>query len=180
MHPQLRAASAQQLLDIGFEGYAVGGVSVGEPQELLYEMAAITPGLLPADKPRYLMGVGYPADIIHAVLHGFDMFDCVLPTRNARNGQVFTWAGELSIKQEIYKADDRPLDEACDCYTCQHYSRAYLRHLFKADEILAAVLLTTHNLHFYQTLMRKLRDAIAAGTITTVGPALLQQLKVKR
>lgn len=180
MYPHLRQESADKLVEIDFDGYAVGGVSVGEPQELLYEMAAITPGMLPEDKPRYLMGVGYPADIVHAVMHGFDMFDCVLPTRNARNGQTFTWEGELSIKQEAHKEDPRPLDEACDCYTCKHYSRAYLRHLFKADEIMASVLMTTHNIHFYQSLMRTLRDAIEAGTLQQVGPELLSKLKVVR
>lgn len=180
MHPHLRKESAERLVDIGFEGYAVGGVSVGEPQDLLYAMAALTPSLLPPDKPRYLMGVGYPADIIHGVMHGFDMFDCVLPTRNARNGQVFTWGGEVSIKQEAHKEDPRPLDEACGCYTCTQYSRAYLRHLFKADEILASVLLSTHNIYFYQDLMRKLRGMIEANTLQTQGPALLATLKVAR
>jgi len=161
MYPQLRRESLQGLSKIGFDGYAIGGLSVGEPKS---EMLAVLDALateMPADKPRYLMGVGTPEDIVEAVRRGIDMFDCVLPTRNARNGHLFTSEGVIRIRNSQYQNDIRALDPACDCYTCRHYSRAYLRHLDKTGEILGARLNTIHNLHYYQTLMRGLRGAIA-------------------
>ena len=161
MYPDLRRRSLDGLVEIGFDGYAIGGLSVGEPKE---DMLAVLDGLtsyMPADKPRYLMGVGTPEDIVDAVQRGVDMFDCVLPTRNARNGHLFTSEGVVRIRNSQYRDDTRPLDPACDCYTCRHYSRAYLRHLDKVGEILGARLNTIHNLHYYQTLMRGLRQAIS-------------------
>jgi queuine tRNA-ribosyltransferase len=163
MYPELRAESLTALLDIGFDGYAIGGLSVGEPKD---QRAAILGDLLPrmpADRPRYLMGVGTPEDLVEAVARGVDMFDCVLPTRNARNGHLFTHDGELRIRNSRYRTDPGPLDPACSCYTCRNYSRAYLHHLDRCNEILGARLHTIHNLHFYQSLMRRMREAIAAG-----------------
>jgi queuine tRNA-ribosyltransferase len=165
MYSPLRRASLDGLTAIGFDGYAIGGLSVGEPKE---EMLAVLDGLsphLPSDKPRYLMGVGTPEDIVEAVRRGIDMFDCVMPTRNARNGHLFTSEGVVRIRNSQYQDDTRPLDPACDCYTCQHYSRAYLRHLDKIGEILGARLNTIHNLYYYQSLMRSLREAIEHGTL---------------
>lgn len=161
MYPDLRRRSLDGLVETGFDGYAIGGLSVGEPKQ---EMLAVLDGLtshMPVDKPRYLMGVGTPEDIVEAVQRGIDMFDCVLPTRNARNGHLFTSEGVVRIRNSQYQEDTRPLDPECDCYTCQHYSRAYLRHLDKVGEILGARLNTIHNLHYYQMLMRGLRQAIA-------------------
>ncbi len=146
---------------LGFDGYALGGLSVGEPKELTYEMVAVTAAALPQDKPRYLMGVGTPEDLVEAVARGVDMFDCVLPTRNARNGMAFTSKGKVVIKNAAYGQDPRPLDEACSCYTCRNYSRAYLRHLFACREILAFRLLTLHNLYYYLSLMANIRQAVA-------------------
>ena len=161
MYTPLRRASLEGLTAIGFDGYAIGGLSVGEPKaEMLAVLDGLTPHM-PQDKPRYLMGVGTPEDIVEAVSRGIDMFDCVLPTRNARNGHLFTSEGVVRIRNSQYQDDTRPLDPACDCYTCRHYSRAYLRHLDKVGEILGARLNTIHNLHYYQTLMRGLREAIA-------------------
>jgi len=161
MYPQLRRESLAGLIDIGFDGYAIGGLSVGEPKsEMLAVLDALVPAM-PEDRPRYLMGVGTPEDIVEAVRRGIDMFDCVLPTRNARNGHLFTSEGVVRIRNSQYQNDTRPLDPVCDCYTCRHYSRAYLRHLDKTGEILGARLNTIHNLHYYQTLMRGLRAAIA-------------------
>ena len=158
----LRRASAEGLQAIGFDGYAVGGLAVGEPQAVMLEtLDAVTP-VLPADRPRYLMGVGKPADIVGAVARGIDMFDCVLPTRSGRTGQAFTWRGAVNLKNARHADDPRPLDEASDCPAARDYSRAYLHHLVKSDEILAAILLTWNNLHFYQELMRSLRQAIEA------------------
>ena len=165
-HPDLRRRSLQGLVEIGFDGYAVGGLSVGEPPtERLRVLDALAPDL-PADRPRYLMGVGKPQDIIEAVRRGIDMLDCVLPTRNARNGQLFTTFGTLNIRNAQYATDTTPIDPACACYTCQNYSRAYLRHLDRCNEILGSRLNTLHNLHYYQTLMRGIRDAIAARDFT--------------
>jgi len=161
MYAGLRAASAAGLQEIGFDGYAIGGLSVGEPEEEMLQVLAATLPHLPADQPRYLMGVGRPEDIVQAVLLGVDMFDCVLPTRNARNGYLFTRFGTLKIRNSQHEHDSAPIDEQCACYTCQNYSRAYLRHLDKCNEILASRLMTTHNLHYYQLLMQGLRDAIA-------------------
>jgi queuine tRNA-ribosyltransferase len=161
MYPELRQASVNGLLEIGFDGYAVGGLSVGEPQEKMSEiLAGITPQL-PEDKPRYLMGVGTPEDIVEAVCRGIDMFDCVMPTRNARNGHLFTTTGSVRIRNAINKNNSEPLDTACGCYTCQNYTRAYLYHLDKTNEILGARLNTIHNLHYYHSLMKDLRIAIS-------------------
>ena len=162
--PELRARSAEQTLAIGFEGYAIGGLSVGESPEDMYQAVAVTTPLLPAGQPRYLMGVGTPIDLVEAVARGVDMFDCVMPTRNARNGQLMTSEGPLNIKNARFAEDDQPVDPACACYTCRHFSRAYLRHLFLAGEILGSTLNTLHNLYFYLDTMRGIRDAIAFGT----------------
>ena len=164
MHENLRDESLADLNEIGFDGMAIGGLSVGEPKEDFARILAHTAPRLPADKPRYLMGVGTPEDIVYAVGQGIDMFDCVMPTRNARNGHLFTRFGDIRIKNAIHKIDTRPLDETCDCYCCRNFSRAYLHHLHRCNEILGARLNTIHNLHYYQILMRELRAAIAAGT----------------
>lgn len=174
LFPNLRAESTEKLLEIGFEGYAIGGLAVGEPSEQLHEAIPMAASLLPTDKPRYLMGVGYPSDLIKAVLAGVDMFDCVLPTRNARNGTIFTCEGVVKIKNAEHKQADTPLDPQCTCHTCKNYSRAYLHHLHKEDEILAHILLTHHNLHFYLNLMQTLRTAIETDTIHHVANHLLQ------
>ena len=161
--PDLREESARKTVAIGFEGYAIGGLSVGEPTEVMYEIVARTTLCLPVDRPRYLMGAGTPEDLVESVARGIDLFDCVLPTRNARNGQLFTSVGRLNIKNACYAEDDRPLDPACSCYTCRTCSRAYLRHLFQAREINASTLNTLHNLHFYLDTVRRIREAIAFG-----------------
>lgn len=160
MHADLRKKSARQLTEIGFDGYAIGGLSVGEPNEVMYAMLDETVPELPEDKPRYLMGVGTPEDILEAVDRGVDMFDCVLPTRNARHGHFFTSKGAVRIKNEMYREDFRPLDPDCTCHTCQNYTRAYLRHLFMAQEPLFLSLATMHNLAFYLDLMKEIREAI--------------------
>ena len=146
-----------------FDGYAIGGLSVGEPKEIMYEMINYTTHLLPHDKPRYLMGIGDLTDVLEAVSAGIDMFDCVMPTRNARNGTLFTSKGRISIKREEFKTDPSPLDPDCECYTCKNYSKAYLRHLFMNKEILSMRLNTLHNLHFYLEFFRKMREAIEKG-----------------
>src|SRR5258708_6900379 len=161
MVERLREESLAGLTSIGFEGYAIGGLSVGEPKRDKRRILAHTAARLPEDKPRYLMGVGTPEDIVEAVAAGIDMFDCVLPTRNARNGWLFTRYGDVKIRNARHRDDTRALDESCPCYTCGHFSRAYLHHLQKVNEILGARLNTVHNLHYYQTLMRELREAIA-------------------
>lgn len=161
MYPDLRLESIQGLTQIGFDGYAIGGLSVGEPKhEMLATLDALQPHL-PKDKPRYLMGVGTPEDLVEAVRRGIDMFDCVMPTRNARNGHLFTRHGVIKIRNQQYQMDTKPLDEQCRCYTCQHYSRAYLKHLDKCKEMLGARLNSIHNLHYYLELMQGLREAIA-------------------
>ncbi|BAI96179.1 queuine tRNA-ribosyltransferase [Sphingobium sp. TA15] len=159
----LRRISAERLIDIGFDGYAVGGLAVGEGQEAMFATLDFAPAMLPADKPRYLMGVGKPDDIVGAVERGIDMFDCVLPTRSGRNGQAFTWAGPLNIRNARFAEDMGPLDPRCACPVCATWSRAYLHHLVKAGEMLGAMLMTQHNIHFYQALMQEIRDSIAAG-----------------
>lgn len=165
MYPELRRTSLAGLAAIDFDGYAIGGLSVGEPkQDMLHMLDCLQPEL-PVDKPHYLMGVGTPEDIVDAVCRGIDMFDCVMPTRNARNGHLFTSEGVVRIRNSQYQDDTRPLDPNCDCYTCTHYSRAYLRHLDKAGEILGARLNTIHNLHYYQTVMSGLRHAIEQGSL---------------
>lgn len=159
----LRKVSADKLIDIGFDGYAVGGLAVGEGQEAMFATLDFAPDQLPQDKPRYLMGVGKPDDLVGAVERGIDMFDCVLPTRSGRNGQAFTWTGPLNLRNARHAEDTGPLDERCSCPTCGSYSRAYLHHLQKSGEILGAMLVTEHNLSFYQQLMQAMRDAIGAG-----------------
>ncbi len=159
----LRKQSAGELIEMDFDGYALGGLSVGEPKELMYEIINYTTPLLPQDKPRYLMGIGDLADVLEAVSAGIDMFDCVMPTRNARNGTLFTSEGRISIKREEFKTDPRPLDPNCECYTCSNYSRAYLRHLFANKEILSMRLNTIHNLYFYLNFFRRMRNAIKQG-----------------
>ena len=161
MFETLRTQSLQGLQEIGFDGYAVGGLSVGEPPEDRLRVLDRMADCLPQDKPHYLMGVGTPADIVEAVRRGIDMFDCVMPTRNARNGYLFVHQGVVKIKNQAHRLDTGPLDPECDCYTCRNYSRAYLRHLFRCNEILASRLNTLHNLYYYQTLMRAIREAIA-------------------
>ena len=159
----LREQSLEGLKEIGFDGYAVGGLSVGEPGEDRWRVLDFLSTRMPVEKPRYLMGVGTPEDILAAVARGIDMFDCVMPTRNARNGHLFTHQGVVRIRNAVYAEDSGPLDPLCDCYTCSNYSRAYLRHLSRCNEILGARLNTIHNLYYYQTLMRGIREAIAAG-----------------
>ncbi|MGI1691943.1 tRNA guanosine(34) transglycosylase Tgt [Thermoanaerobacter uzonensis] len=159
-YEDLRKECVQRLVDIDFPGYSIGGLSVGEPKNVMYDILDLTTEYLPEDKPRYLMGVGSPDDLIEGVIRGVDMFDCVLPTRIARNGTVFTSKGKLIVRDAPYAEDFSPLDEECDCYTCRNYSRAYIRHLFKANEILAARLATLHNLYFLIKLMKKIREAI--------------------
>jgi queuine tRNA-ribosyltransferase len=161
--PELRRRSAAEIVELDLPGYAIGGLSVGEPTEAMREMTDLAADLLPADKPRYLMGVGFPDDILASVASGVDMFDCVLPTRMARTGTVLTRDGRLVVKNKTYADDARPLDEECGCPTCARHSRAYIRHLFQAGEILGCTLATLHNLHFYQDLMADIRGAIAVG-----------------
>jgi queuine tRNA-ribosyltransferase len=163
VYPALRQESLSGLREIGFDGYAVGGLSVGEPPEDRWRILDFLSGRLPGERPRYLMGVGTPEDIVEAVARGMDMFDCVLPTRNARNGHLFTHRGAVRIRNAVHAEDIGPLDPDCDCYTCRNYSRAYLRHLSRCNEILGARLNTIHNLYYYQTLMRGMRQAIEAG-----------------
>ena len=160
VHRDLREKSAQTLVEMGFQGYAIGGLSVGEPKSAMLDVLAWTTPLLPENAPRYLMGVGTPEDILDAVMLGVDFFDCVLPTRNARNGALFTSSGKISIKQAQYAEDQRPVDESCACYTCRHYSRAYLRHLYLSKEILSSRLNTIHNLYYYSNLLIKMKEAI--------------------
>jgi queuine tRNA-ribosyltransferase len=170
----LRNESADETTAIGFEGYAIGGLSVGEPVEMMYAVTEQTASRLPVDRPRYLMGAGTPEDLVESVARGIDMFDCVMPTRNARNGQLFTSAGRINIKNARYAEDDRPLDPACGCYACQHHSRAYLRHLYLAGEMTAGALNTLHNLTFYLDTMRRIRDAIAFRTFDTFRQGFLR------
>jgi queuine tRNA-ribosyltransferase len=165
MFKQLRDQSLEGLLEIGFDGYALGGLSVGEPKDEMKAIVEHCGERLPADKPRYLMGVGTPQDIVHAVVQGIDMFDCVMPTRNARNAHLFTSQGLLRLRNRRYRDDTRPLDENCSCYTCSHFSRSYLHHLDKCKEMLGAQLNTIHNLHYYQELMAGLRGAIEQGRL---------------
>lgn len=163
MHEALRDESLAGLKEINFNGFAIGGLSVGEPKEDMMRILAHTAPQLPTDKPRYLMGVGTPEDLMDSVEQGIDMFDCVMPTRNARNGHLFTRYGDVKIKNARFKTDQAPLDPTCTCYTCQNFSRAYLHHLFRAGEILSSILNTIHNLHYYQTLMAEMRSAIENG-----------------
>jgi queuine tRNA-ribosyltransferase len=171
---ELRGASAQKLIEIGFDGYAVGGLAVGEGQEAMFACLDYAPDMLPYEKPRYLMGVGKPDDLVGAVERGIDMFDCVLPTRSGRNGQAFTWNGPLNIRNAKHAEDPAPIDDRCTCPVCagdgqghKGWSRAYLHHLVRSGEILGAMLMTQHNIHFYQQLMQAMRDAIVAGSFAT-------------
>ena len=176
LFPDLREQSARETVEIGFEAYAIGGLSVGEPPDVMYEMVARTTPWLPVDRPRYLMGTGTPQDLVESVARGIDLFDCVLPTRNARNGQLFTTEGKLNIRNACFAEDDRPPDPACGCYTCRTCSRAYLRHLAVANEITAATLNTLHNLNFYLDTMRRIRDAISLGRFEGFRVAFHQSL----
>ena len=172
MHANLRRESLDRLTDMGFDGYAIGGLSVGESKD---EMNAVLAGIaphMPQASPRYLMGVGTPEDLIYGVSQGIDMFDCVLPTRNARNGHLFTSAGVVRIRNAVHRSDPAPLDPECTCYTCERFSRAYLHHLDRAGEMLGGMLMTIHNLHFYHSLMAELRAAIEAGTLSRLVPTL--------
>ena len=171
----LRRQSLEQMTEIGFDGYALGGLSVGESKEEMYYVIDHVAHEMPAATPRYLMGVGEPEDLLAGIESGIDMFDCVMPTRNARNGNLFTSEGKVTIKQARYREDERPLDPNCNCNTCQHYSRAYLRHLYQCNEILAMRLNTLHNLHFYLQLMRDSRDAILGGNFSAFRQTRLQQ-----
>ena len=162
--PELREESAKALIDIGFDGYAIGGLAVGEGQEAMFGVLEYAPEYLPKDKPRYLMGVGKPDDIVGAVKRGVDMMDCVLPSRSGRNGQVFTRRGAINMKNARHADDPRPLDEHCTCPACSQYSRAYLHHVYRSHEMISGMLLTWHNLHYFQDIMQGMRDAIAAGT----------------
>ncbi len=175
--PELREQSARALVDLGFCGYAIGGLSVGEDPAVTHTIAAHTVRFLPAARPRYIMGVGTPAQLVRYVALGCDMFDCVMPTRNARNGSLFTRTGRLNIRRAEFASDPRPVEEGCGCYTCQHFSRAYLRHLAVAGEILSARLNTIHNLYFYQSLMRTMRAALAAGRFADFARPFLADLE---
>ena len=167
MFKELRDESLQRLMDIGFDGYALGGLSVGEPKEQMRNIVEYCGERMPAEKPRYLMGVGTPEDIVYAVSQGIDMFDCVMPTRNARNGHIFTSQGLLRLRNKRFRNDSRPLDVNCDCYTCKNFSRAYLHHLDKCKEMLGAQLNTIHNLSYYQSVMSGLRGAIEKGRLSS-------------
>jgi len=172
MYRDLREESAQRLVEMDFQGYAIGGLSVGEPKTLMRDVLEWTVPCLPENTPRYLMGVGTPEDILGAVMTGIDLFDCVLPTRNARNGTLFTSSGKISIKQAQYADDGRPIDERCACYTCRHYSRAYLRHLYLAREILSSRLNTIHNLFYYMNFIKSIQGAIREGRLFDVYTSL--------
>lgn len=178
IYPDQRHESALALVDIGFDGYAVGGLAVGEGQGVMFEVLEATVPLMPVERPRYLMGVGRPADLIGGVLRGIDMFDCVLPTRSGRTGQAFTRRGEINIRNARHAVDPRPLDEECGCPTCRGHSRAYLNHLVRSNEILGAMLMTLHNLYYYQDLMRGIRAAIEAGSFGSLTQRFAQDLEV--
>jgi queuine tRNA-ribosyltransferase len=174
VYPDLRLRCLERLREIGFDGYAIGGLSVGEPRTAMWEMVEAGMPAMDPDRPRYLMGVGTPEDLVEGVRRGVDLFDCVLPTRNARKGTVFTTTGRLVVKNAIYARDPRPLDPGCSCYTCRRYSRAYLRHLFQADEILGPELATLHSVHFYLDTMRRLREAIMEGSFASWARAFIE------
>jgi queuine tRNA-ribosyltransferase len=176
--PDLRQQSAKFLVDLDLPGYAIGGLSVGETKALMHSMLDITVPHLPADKPRYLMGVGAPEDLVEAAARGVDLFDCVLPTRLARNASLFTREGRINIRNAKFQRDRRAIDEGCECYTCSNFSRAYLRHLFQAGELLAYRLGSIHNVHFVLKLMRDMRNAIAAGTFGAFRRGFLESYSV--
>jgi len=177
VYPDLRQRSVESLTEIGFDGYALGGLSVGEPKEKMLESLAAAAPLLPSSRPRYLMGVGTPEDLVEGVYRGIDMFDCVMPTRSARNGLLFTNGQKVVIKNARYREDGSPIDSTCDCYTCRNYSRAYLRHLYVAGEILAMVLNTIHNLRYYLRLMERIRDAVRDGRYSDFRRRFLEEQK---
>jgi queuine tRNA-ribosyltransferase len=177
VYRDLRQQSLEDLLEIGFDGYALGGLGIGEPKAELQQTLEKADALIPRDKPRYLMGVGYVEDIFEAVERGIDVFDCVLPTRNARNGTLFTARGRIAIKNQKYARDFRPIDESCACYTCRHYSRAYLRHLYEREEISSAILNTIHNLWFYLDIFRKMRQSIASNSLRELKSHFFGQLE---
>lgn len=174
----LRRQSAEFIVSLDFPGYAIGGLSVGEPKELMHEMLEVTVPLLPADKPRHLLGIGSPEDIFEGVARGIDIFDCVLPTRIARNGALFVRTGRLNIRNAQYADDAAPIEEGCHCYTCRRFSRAYLRHLIKAKEILGLRLATLHNLHFMLNLLREIREAILAGAFSALKQEFLANYEI--
>ncbi|OPY02025.1 MAG: Queuine tRNA-ribosyltransferase [Syntrophorhabdus sp. PtaB.Bin184] len=163
-YPDLRLRSAGDILSLDFDGFAIGGLSVGEPKSLMWDMVDTVVGLMPAGKPRYMMGIGLPEDLMEGVRRGIDMFDCIIPTRFARNGSLFTWDGRINIKNARFTGDERPIQEGCTCYTCRTYSRAYLRHLTVSHELTSFYLNTIHNVHFYMELMKKIRSAVSTGT----------------
>jgi queuine tRNA-ribosyltransferase len=177
IYPHLRQRSVHELTALGFDGYAVGGLAVGEGQSAMFDVLEATVPHLPQDRPRYLMGVGKPDDIVGAVLRGIDMFDCVLPTRSGRNGQAFTWDGALNLRNARHADDSSPLDPLCACPACRSYSRAYLHHVVKAGEIIASMLLTWHNLHFFQDLMRALREAVGQGMTAEFAAQFLKRYR---
>jgi queuine tRNA-ribosyltransferase len=177
VYEDLRSQSLERLLEIGFEGYAIGGLSVGEEKRLMYDVTEFIAPQMPADKPRYLMGVGTPEDLIECVARGVDMFDCVMPTRNARNGQVFTSRGKMNVRNARFARDDRPLDEECECAVCRRYSRAYVRHLYNCGEMLGGTLCSYHNLAFYLDTMRRVRQAIALGEFARFRECYLDQMR---
>lgn len=179
VYKDLRKKSAEDLLELDFDSYAIGGLAVGEPTDQMYELVDFTTDLMPVDRPRYLMGVGRPENIIEAIARGVDMFDCVMPTRNARNANVFTWNGTLSMRNAKYKDDFKPLDENCQCYTCSHFTRAYIRHLFIAEEILALELASIHNLYFYLELVRQARTKIIDGTFNSWKNEIVNKISIK-
>jgi queuine tRNA-ribosyltransferase len=180
VYPELRKESAKVLVDMGFDGYAIGGLSVGEPKDDMYSITDVVTDILPQDQPRYLMGVGKPEDLVEAVSLGVDMFDCVLPTRNARHGIMYTWDGPVSLKAAREKDAHFPLDSECGCYCCQNFSRAYMRHLFKANELLVYRLASIHNIYFYHELMAGMRKAIVEGTFPTFRMDFFTRYNLKR
>jgi queuine tRNA-ribosyltransferase len=177
IYEDLRKISSEELIKIGFDGYAIGGLAVGEGQELMFKSLEFTTPFLPEDRPRYLMGVGKPADIVGAVKRGVDMFDCVMPTRSGRNGQAFTSTGVVNIKNAIHKTDSNPLDDKCKCTACKNHSRSYLHHLVKSNEILGAVLMSEHNIFYYQDLMKDIRNNIEDGTFDSFADDFLSSTK---
>ncbi len=177
IYKDIRQKSAEKLIKMDFPGYAIGGLAVGEPAEIMYEMTDFTTSLLPDNKPKYLMGVGKPEDILENIERGVDMFDCVIPTRNARNGTVFTWNGKLIIKAGRYKTDRNPIDDNCDCYTCRNFSRGYIRHLMNVNEILGLKLATIHNVHFYMQLVQEARRHILNNTFMAWKNMILPKIK---
>lgn len=180
IYKDLREASAKELLELNFDGYSIGGLAVGEPEETLYDITDFTTDFIPENKPRYLMGVGRPENILNAIERGIDMFDCVMPTRNARNANLFTWNGVLSMRNACYKDDFNPVDEHCSCYTCKNYSRAYIRHLFIAKEILALELASIHNLHFYLELVKTAREKIINGSFVEWKDKIIYNISINQ